>query len=228
MPIAGQKCIKCGSFQNWRRWLSIGDSTLALIIALLSVVGLTITSIQPILLSLYTRIFASTELAVVQATPTDLSAIVANPTEKMVVVDFVQCRVPVVRDWRDFLTQSETLGLYMRRPLAKETFGSVLISYSTVEKTSLQAGAEQHVDFRMDHITSVIPYAEEDLQIEASVYCLLSATNRDQTEDGDVNVLDAADLLKFDPVVLVSLGVYSLEGEKDRKRILDELSKSVE
>lgn len=40
IPTEAIKCVKCGSFQNWRRHLDLGNTSLTAIIALLSVIGL--------------------------------------------------------------------------------------------------------------------------------------------------------------------------------------------
>ena len=42
IEVDARKCIHCNSFQNWRRFLNLGNTTLALIVALISVVSLAV------------------------------------------------------------------------------------------------------------------------------------------------------------------------------------------
>lgn len=42
MPMAGTKCTECDSFQNWRRHLHFSSNILALLVALISVISLSI------------------------------------------------------------------------------------------------------------------------------------------------------------------------------------------
>jgi hypothetical protein len=46
IPKHASKCQHCGSFQNWRRHLDFGNAFLALLVALVSVVGFTIPIVQ--------------------------------------------------------------------------------------------------------------------------------------------------------------------------------------
>lgn len=46
IAVSAKKCIHCDSFQDWKRHLSVGNSALALLVALASVITLSLPGIQ--------------------------------------------------------------------------------------------------------------------------------------------------------------------------------------
>lgn len=48
IPVAAKLCKECGSFQDWRGHLSFSNSILALLVALISVISISISNISPL------------------------------------------------------------------------------------------------------------------------------------------------------------------------------------
>ena len=53
IPASAIKCVKCGSYQNYRRYFEFGNTTIALLIALISVVSLAHKNISDLYRSLF-------------------------------------------------------------------------------------------------------------------------------------------------------------------------------
>jgi len=73
MPARGRKCTECNSFQDWRRFLSFSTEILAMLIALCSVLGVTV----PIFTNWLNR-HSHTQVRIVGASEDDLLVIVMN------------------------------------------------------------------------------------------------------------------------------------------------------
>lgn len=94
IPVAASKCHRCGSFQNWKRHLDIGNSTLSLLIALFSVIGISSTQLE----SLYNAIWLGGNDNVVAAVITEINEdsiniLLANEGSTSVTLDQVICNI---------------------------------------------------------------------------------------------------------------------------------------
>jgi hypothetical protein len=58
VPKGAQKCVECGGMQNWQRHITIDNTSIALLIALLSTVGLLATLFEQYLVPEKSDIFA--------------------------------------------------------------------------------------------------------------------------------------------------------------------------
>jgi hypothetical protein len=73
MPADGLKCTECGSFQNWRRVLSFSSEILALLIALISVLGIAIPEFAK-----WLNRHSHTQVRIVGGSEEDLLVVVMN------------------------------------------------------------------------------------------------------------------------------------------------------
>ena len=78
IPAAARKCSKCGSYQDWRRYFSIGTTALALLTALVSVVA---TSV-PIVSSALAQNNSHLTFFVAGATPSNLIVLATNSGDR--------------------------------------------------------------------------------------------------------------------------------------------------
>jgi hypothetical protein len=73
MPAQGRKCTECGSFQDWRRFLSFSTEVLALLIALFSVLGVAVPEFTK-----WRNRHSHTQIRIIGASEDDLLVIVMN------------------------------------------------------------------------------------------------------------------------------------------------------
>jgi predicted nucleic acid-binding Zn ribbon protein len=73
MPAEGRKCTECGSFQDWRRFLPFSTEILALLIALLSVVGVAVPEFTK-----WLNRHSHTQVRIIGASEQDLLVILMN------------------------------------------------------------------------------------------------------------------------------------------------------
>jgi predicted nucleic acid-binding Zn ribbon protein len=73
MPAHGLKCTECNSFQNWRRVLSFSTEILALLIALISVLGIVLPEYRK-----WSNRHSDTQVRIVGASQDDLLVVAIN------------------------------------------------------------------------------------------------------------------------------------------------------
>jgi hypothetical protein len=88
IPISAKVCTECSHYQDWRRFLTLGSSSLSLIIALISVIGLTAPTF-------YELFFREIEFQMLAAREGDVfDVFVRNPTEQVGYVRSVDLFIP--------------------------------------------------------------------------------------------------------------------------------------
>jgi hypothetical protein len=97
IPVSAKVCTECDHYQDWRRFLTIGSSSLSLIIALISVIGLTAPTF-------YKLFFRESEFQLLAAREGEVfDVFIRNPMEQVGYVRSVNLLIPPgVRSSRKF------------------------------------------------------------------------------------------------------------------------------
>jgi ribosomal protein L40E len=98
IPLAASKCVKCGSYQNYRRYFEFGNSTIALLIALISVISLASKDISDLYRSLFVDPLQSDFTARISTIKRDRLSILFqnNGTNRITLDSGALCRVPIL------------------------------------------------------------------------------------------------------------------------------------
>ena len=208
IPSAARKCSKCGSFQDWRRLVTSGQNTLALIISLLALGTTVVLYGQSISKHVQSTVFpeANLRFGIANIDAREASLVVTNPTSRPTVINSLSCTiwVPIGREW---LGRSE-MGLRQDVwPKKEESMGVFLVSYRPQEAIMLPAGAQQAFIAPIDHIAPPRPHGETVGLAHSG--CFLGSMN-----DGNELVVGAAmlnpnDLTAFDALAMVEAADYS-------------------
>lgn len=97
IPLTAKKCLYCGSYQDWRRYIELGNTSIALLIALITVLGL----LSEKLIDLYAVIrpvkLPNVSISINKIDADKVSVLYSNLGEaKAVTSDGLLCLVPVV------------------------------------------------------------------------------------------------------------------------------------
>jgi len=135
IPGPAKKCVHCGGYQNWRRYVDFGNTSLALLIALLTVIG----SLSDKLLLLYTEFFSANNPSVVKSIrfldDKRLTIIFSNIGKSRALVDSgVLCRIPIVK--RGIELARSNLAEF-RNPRPTEIEASIVMSFTSLSRNQI-------------------------------------------------------------------------------------------
>ena len=182
IPRAAIKCTKCGSYQNFRRYFEFSNSTLALLIALISVVSLAHKNISDLYRSLFVDPFQPDIIArILSIEPHKLSILLQNNAMNRVTLsDSILCRVPILTsnlepkdDWN------------FRYPKPSEISEVHLVVYENPHDQRIVEGGGSATAVYLLHQTRPEegrPFSEAAAEIKP--YCFVSYVDQRGREDG--------------------------------------------
>lgn len=193
IPAEAIKCRHCGSFQNWRRFLDVGQGTIALLIALISVVTLAVESGTRAFDNFFANPLApSISGKILQLSIDEAELLFSNNGSSRGYLDEgALCRVPLVREGVDLVLNTGELIRYPRRD---EVVGIYAVSYLTGQNARFLE-ADSGTQFKVQR--SGI-FKEEGLPIrdgatEVKGYCFVRWIGQDAGEDGAFLPISALD-----------------------------------
>lgn len=222
IPESASLCIHCETYQDWRRHISIGNSTLALIIALLALIGPATERVWSVYKDFKNENSKKIEFSLVDISGQLAKLLVSNHSSSTIVVNNFQCimLLPYNRDY--YFNGQETLNGNVRWPKWEETIGSVLMTYETTVPLVLDEGGQAYTEFYKSHIS---PARSNSLKPgeEARSICSLGAINGTNSLEVDAMFLKPGDLISFDSLEIVENADYSLFQEVDRQALIKEI-----
>lgn len=204
IPRVAIKCSHCGAHQNFQRYFDIGQGTIALLIALISVSTLAVESSvraynsafgDPLVPNIYGKVL-SAELDEVEL------LFINNGTSRVFILGGGLCRMPLVREGVDLIDDSPDM---LRFPKRAEVEAIYAISYSDEGKDQfLEPGASLRLKVKRHGVMREegLPLLENVVEVKG--YCSVSWIGQDAQENGvfwNVSTLDtyrvSAALAKF-------------------------------
>lgn len=151
IPEFAKKCIHCGSYQDWRRYIDFGHTTLALLIAFFSVMGILISNLKPAIDNLisdktvpnYSISILDMDNKKIKLLYTNLGGVRFLPENGLL------CRVPVTSEKSQY---SELMfnkwGKKLRYPTAGETETlHMLVYYSVNPVNFVEPNSSKVIDY---------------------------------------------------------------------------------
>lgn len=150
IPTAAVKCTKCGSYQDFRRYFEFSNSTLALLIALISVIGLAHKNIQDLYKAIFVDPLQPNIVAHIRSIKVEKMSVVFhnNAASRITIGQGIVCRVPIYKP------TFEPIDDYtFRYPSASDVTGLHMIVYevregaTTAPSLILEGGKTTIVDY---------------------------------------------------------------------------------
>lgn len=191
IPITANKCIHCGSFQNWRKYLDFGNTSIALVLALITVIGV----LSEKFINLYQEIF-SKDISVIQTISRidleEVSVLFTNTGESRVQIsDGILCRVPVIKDGVDLINK-DFLGV--RNPKYDEVEAFHIMVYTNNERAILEKGKSIEVKFTLHERRPVEGQAFDKNVKQVPGYCHIGVKDLKGSLHSDFVKVSAMDL----------------------------------
>lgn len=214
VPSTASKCGRCGSYQDWRRHVTVAQGALSLPVSLLALATAIVLTGQQASHHIQSAVFpdVSLQFGIADIDAEEVSLVVTNPTSRPAIINSLSCSiwVPLGREW---IERSEGGLRQITWPYKEESIGVFLITYRPSEAVMLTSGAQKAI------IAGVSNVAPPSLQGETSgpapAGCFLGATNdRNELVAGAV-MLNPIDLIAFNALEMVEAASYS-EAQRDQ------------
>ncbi|UWQ15454.1 hypothetical protein K3556_06085 [Aliiroseovarius sp. M344] len=215
IPSQAIKCTRCQSYQNWRRHLSVGNSSLALLVALLAVIGPATEGLKDLLEWRREVLQKEVELAIANFTPNEASVLVSNKTDRSIVAGAFQCALKLPLDGEFSLSTFVESG-YSKFdwPKSHQTI-DFLVSYSSPKIELIAANSEAYVEYVSDFVSPPLRFSGNP-EDEAMSYCYLEGKNSANSLVPNGLLLEPSYLLFFDALELIERADFH-ESQADEK-----------
>lgn len=229
IPIGAKKCAVCGSYQDWRRHVPFGQSTLALALSLIAIITAFVGGGQQIAkhISSLLGVRGGAILgAKIEISDSEAVFSVLNQSPESVVINSILCSLylPIDADarLREAITEQPSgTKLNPDRPyLARETVGMFLVSYRIAHPLELPSGSEALLDGTLGDVTPPLqptPPPKGDQPVGS--YCTVGGVGRHNEIEMGAIALKPADLFDFDLLKMLSLASYPPSDEKKRQEV---------
>jgi len=184
IPLAARKCIKCGSFQDFRRYFEFGNSTIALLIALISVISLASKNISDLYRSLFVDPLQPDFVARISFIDRDkLSILFQNSGTNRITLDHgALCRVPILT------SRLEPKGDWnFRYPRPSEVSAVHFIVYQNPDgQKVIEAGGITTSVYALHQTRPEEGRPFEEIAPEIKPYCFISYVDQRGRTDGQL------------------------------------------
>lgn len=182
IPVGAIKCVKCGSFQNYRRYFDFGNTTIALLIALISVIGLAQKNISELYHAFFLDPLQPNIVANVEAANRfRLSILIQNSAANRIVLSGTAlCRVPIFKAGVEFKDSDN-----FRYPKPSEISAVHLIVYKNPNEQLIVGGGQATTAifvFQESRPEEGQPFSDATNEIRP--YCFVSYIDQRGREDG--------------------------------------------
>jgi ribosomal protein L40E len=191
VPFAAIKCIKCNSYQDFRRYFEFSNSTIALLIALISVISLAQKSLSDLYRSFFVDPLKADVAVRISAIEREKISILVqnNATSRIVLDDGTLCRVPILvsgvepSDRRTF-----------RYPKPPEVSEVHFIVYQNPHEQRIIEGGRSTTALFLLHQTRAEEGRPFDERVdEVRAYCFVSYVDQRGRKDGLFVPIDSFD-----------------------------------
>ncbi|MCX7306874.1 MAG: hypothetical protein NTZ72_02550 [Afipia sp.] len=182
IPASAIKCVKCGSYQNYRRYFEFGNTTIALLIALISVVSLAHKNISDLYRSLFVDPFEPIVVASVSSIERKKVSILFqnNGSNRIVPNNGALCRVPIFKS-----ELAPDKNAEFKYPKPSEISAVHLVVYESIqEDLPLEAGRSLTKTYLLHQTRPEEgrPFIESATEIRP--YCFVGYIDQRGREDG--------------------------------------------
>lgn len=222
------KCARCGSYQNWRRYLPFGESSLAIV---LSSIALAFTFVPDMKAPLkeVRDIFYGTNFAVetslVYLNNNNVSLLVRNDEDTPAAINTFICSINFPLDPQRLIQEylrKRAVGkasMGEERLTVENTLGPFIVSYSSEQPFLINPYDAQIVTLSLDSVTEPLRYInEKDANREIVNYCSLSGSSLEDDVAGGALLLTQPQLYDVDLLDLIQQAEYSSEADRDADR----------
>ncbi|NDW51836.1 hypothetical protein [Aliiroseovarius sp. PrR006] len=219
IPKQALICVSCQSYQDWRRHLSIGNSSLALIVALLAVLGPATSGVISLLTWREDALTKKVEFAIAELSQHMATVLVSNRSDRAFIVSEFQCQLMIPFDRRDIFGVVESADdSGFRWPIKSQTFG-VLASFEAVQPQVVWAQSQATVVFISDYISPPLEFGGAP-EMQASSLCYMSGKTDSNGEEADGQLLRPRDLLAFDALEVIERMDFGTERAEEKEALV--------
>ena len=154
IPEGASKCATCGTIQNASRFLSIGQTGLALIIALVSVIGV----VGERLYNLAAGEYSDIRMAVVESDQQGVTMLASNTGNRAGVLTGAQ--VEVVGSWGNAIIDLDVVG----QAVFVEPGDDLLVKFESEQRKTLPLILDEYLEELDDQLEGT-PISREDSQV---------------------------------------------------------------
>jgi ribosomal protein L40E len=191
IPLTASKCTKCGSFQDFRRYFEFGNSTIALLIALISVVSLASKNISDLYRSLFVDPLQPDFVARISSIKLDKLSILFqnNGTNRVTLDSGALCRVPILVSQLELKDNED-----FRYPKPSEISALHLIVYQNSDGLrNIEAGGAIISVYALHQTRPEEGRPFEETAPEIKPYCFISYMDQRGRTDGQFVAIRSID-----------------------------------
>lgn len=177
IPEEARKCVRCGTRQDWRRHLDFGNTSLALLIALLTLLTALPNTIAAIV-QLSDNLFRpSSILRIIEINSDTLSVYVANRGRHALLIDGAECMLAFPESSSFFKRYLHARGTSAPIwPTETEAINHIIVAYEAAPRV-IEPGASSSYDLQFQHsFVAVEDTFGEDPAVSACVFDLGAET----------------------------------------------------
>jgi len=226
--MLASKCAKCGAFQDWRRFVVLGQANVALTLSLIAIVTVIFGNWATVYNSVRDLVIPTKfkiELAIIEISDSQITVLVQNIDSNPIAIEKLACFFflpidPSEHARRSLEARSQDAQNYTLSK--KDAIGSFMIGYSPKEFLSLGSGEDTLVTFNMQDVFPPSPGLDSSPE-EAKNICMLMG----KETGNDIRVggafIQAEELMNIDLLALLRASNYSESRENERATILAEV-----
>jgi ribulose-5-phosphate 4-epimerase/fuculose-1-phosphate aldolase/ribosomal protein L40E len=191
IPIAASKCVKCGTYQNYRRYFEFGNSTIALLIALISVISLASKNLADVYRSVFIDPLQPNFTAHISSIERDKLSILFqnNGTNRITVEGGAICRVPIFKSEPDLKD-----GWDFRYAKPSEVSAVHLVVYQNPDGLKvIEAGSATTSVYALHQTRPEEGRPFEETVPEVRAYCFVSYVDQRGNTDGEFVTIKSID-----------------------------------
>lgn len=222
------KCAKCGSYQNWRRYLPFGESSLAIVLSSIALVFTFFPDMKAPLKEIkdiFTGTSFAVETSLVNLRANRVSLLVRNDENTPAAIDTFICSVSfpidpdriIMERLRRRVKDIEYRG--EDELTVENTLGPIIISYSSERPFLINPYDAQVVTLLVDNVSEPLrSINENDADRKIVNFCSLSGSNFEDNVAAGAILLTQSQLFHVDVLDLIQQAEYSNEADRDADR----------
>lgn len=232
IPFQASKCVKCGSYQDWRRFIPAWSGLLALVIAALaflnSVWGYGRGAVEAVSQHFYERSF-DLNAAVVELKADRSTFAVTNLSERSVVLTSIQCSLFLPINPSAFTESAPGEG-FIERYRFDETVGMFLVSFDPEEPIQIAASEQVVIKLLTAHVSPAFGAERfdppKDPKEFVSSFCSITGVRGNNELVGGALLLNKLNTIDVDALEVLQIADYSKQQEPERQSLANKIVKA--
>ena len=213
IPLASRKCHICGSYQDWRRYATFGQYSLALIISIFALGGHFIQGGQQV--SRWATDYINPtnfvlSIAPVQVSDAGMQFAMTNTSDQVVVVQDVRCFLYLAIDPHEVRMRSfDPEMIQATNLLPDDVIGVFLTTYTPRTPTPINSGATMLIETSLTFVATPRPTVGSKSGSDTSSLCFVTALDaKNDVKAGFLN-LRTYEVLALDALHFLERSDYS-------------------